>query len=395
MNAHFERFLRESASASSIASTGVVEVLEVGRDAQYGPFIVMELLEGESLVDRLQRGPMDPEEAFDVAIQLVETLAAVHQHGIVHRDLKPPNIFLHRDGDEVVVKVLDFGIARVKGETFRKRLTITGEIVGTPRFMAPEQAFGGEVDHRADLYAAGLILWCCLTGEPPYAGVPRHDLIRHLGRDPTPLEQFRPGLAAPIYEVVGRALAQQPSARFQSASEMASALRAIFTNRTSLSPPPPTRQHALPSDPIPTATYVLTIVRLGHRFLLVRERDGTWYLPAGGVRPGETLVQAALREAREEAGVPIALEGVARVQHTVLSRGSRLRCVFVGRPIDDTPPKTKPDEHSLHAGWFSIDELAHVPLRGEEVRDMLGYIASGGPVFPLSLVSNERAPWRP
>jgi 8-oxo-dGTP pyrophosphatase MutT (NUDIX family) len=152
----------------------------------------------------------------------------------------------------------------------------------------------------------------------------------------------------------------------------------------------------MPRPPIPTYYFALTIVRLGHRFLLVHERKHqSWYFPAGRVEPGETLADAAVRETLEEAGVPVVLEGILRFEHAVRPDGSaRCRVFYVARPEDDTPPKSRPDDHSLGAAWVSLEELDHFPLRGEEVRSVLEYVASGPPVHPLSIWAPESAPWK-
>lgn len=151
----------------------------------------------------------------------------------------------------------------------------------------------------------------------------------------------------------------------------------------------------MPREPIPTWYFVLVVVRLGHRFLLVQERKHgkLWYLPAGGVKPGETLIAAAERETLEEAGIHIAVEGVLRLEHTPLMDGDvRLRVIFVARPRDDdTTPKRYADRDSLSAAWVALDELNHFPLRGEEVRDILTYAAGGAPVYPLGLITVEGA----
>jgi phosphatase NudJ len=150
--------------------------------------------------------------------------------------------------------------------------------------------------------------------------------------------------------------------------------------------------------PIPTWCFALVVVRKGDRFLLVHERKHgqLWYLPAGRVEAGETFQAAAIRETLEESGVPIALGGVIRVEHTPVPDGSaRSRVIFIASPTDDTRPKTTPDEHSLGAAWVSIGELDEYPLRGPETRELLEYAASGGPVFPLDLLATENAPYRP
>ncbi len=153
----------------------------------------------------------------------------------------------------------------------------------------------------------------------------------------------------------------------------------------------------MPREPIPTWYFALVVVRLQDRFLLVHERKHgqKWYLPAGRVEPGETLVEAARRETLEESGIPVVIEGILRIEHTPFSEGmARLRVIFVARPEDDTPPKSIPDEESLGAGWFSLEELESLSLRGEEVREIFDYVAMGATIYPLELITFEGAPFR-
>lgn len=226
-----QRFHQEARAAASVGSDGVVEVSDFDNDPEHGPFLVMELLRGESLVDVLKDGRVEPPRAIWIVGQLLDVLHAVHAKGIIHRDLKPPNVFLHQDeaGGEVV-KVVDFGIAKVHA----RHLTMTGQIVGTPRFMAPEQARGDDVDHRIDLYGAGLLLYCALTGLPPYATVPARRVIERISQGPPSLRTLRPDLPEALLDVVDKALEPDPEDRFQSAEAMAVALRSV-----DLDGPPP------------------------------------------------------------------------------------------------------------------------------------------------------------
>jgi 8-oxo-dGTP pyrophosphatase MutT (NUDIX family) len=149
-------------------------------------------------------------------------------------------------------------------------------------------------------------------------------------------------------------------------------------------------------DPIPTWFIALVVVRLGDRFLIVHERKHGqgWYLPAGRVEPGERIVDGAVRETLEETGVPVRIEGVLRVEHTPSpSGGARCRVLFVASPEDDRPPRTTPDEESLGAAYVTLTELDRYPLRGQEVREIFRYVAAGGPVYPLSVLTFEGAPW--
>jgi phosphatase NudJ len=147
---------------------------------------------------------------------------------------------------------------------------------------------------------------------------------------------------------------------------------------------------------IPTSTFVLVVVRSGDRFLLVQEakHGQLWYIPAGRVEAGERLLAAARRETLEEAGIPIELEGILRIEHTPTAYGwARLRVIYLARPAGDHPLKSQPDDESLQARWVALEELNQYPLRGEEVAGMFEYIANGGPVYPLSLLTFEGAPW--
>jgi phosphatase NudJ len=144
----------------------------------------------------------------------------------------------------------------------------------------------------------------------------------------------------------------------------------------------------VPRDPIPTWCFAVAVVRRGDRFLLVHERKHgqLWYLPAGRVEPGESFAEAAVRETLEEAGVPVRVVGVIRVEHTPRGEKARLRVVFLAEPTDDTPAKREPDEESLGAAWVSLAELGDYPLRGGEVPELMAYVAGGGAVCGMDVL---------
>jgi phosphatase NudJ len=148
-------------------------------------------------------------------------------------------------------------------------------------------------------------------------------------------------------------------------------------------------------EAIPTWYFVLVVVRLGQRFLLVHERKHgqRWYLPGGRVQPGESFTMAARRETLEESGIPVITEGILRIQHTPSVDGTRVRVIFVARPQDDTPTKSKPDTDTLGSVWMSLEEMRRFPLRGEEVLQIFEYVSSGAPVYPLELITTESAPY--
>lgn len=147
-------------------------------------------------------------------------------------------------------------------------------------------------------------------------------------------------------------------------------------------------------EAIGTWFFSLVVVRRGDRFLLVHERKHGqgWYLPAGRVEPGETLAEAAMRETLEESGVEVALEGLLRLEHRPLGSEARLRAFFLARPRPGSEPRTTPNEHSLGARFVTLDEVASLPLRGDEVMEILRYAASDPPLLPMSMVVVEGTP---
>lgn len=165
------RFRREAQAAASLRSANVVQILDYGLDGDT-PFIAMELLEGESLADRMEhKYRLEPIECASILLQVSKALAKAHDQGIVHRDLKPDNIFLVRDGDDEIAKVLDFGIAKRTSafQTSADMATRTGSLMGTPYYMSPEQASGRrQVDQRTDIWAFAVIAYECVTGQRPY-----------------------------------------------------------------------------------------------------------------------------------------------------------------------------------------------------------------------------------
>ncbi|HSO36433.1 MAG TPA: serine/threonine-protein kinase, partial [Labilithrix sp.] len=214
------RFLTEAKRTAAVRHPSIVEVFDVGRD---GPeaFLVMELLEGETLAQRLAGGPMAPAEAVAVAGQICDALAAAHDAGLVHRDLKPANVFLVRTAEGGPrVKLLDFGIAKpIDAATAR---TDPGTIVGTLAYLSPEQIRGVAIDGRADLYALGITLYQMLTGTVPFASDNVASLIHHhlsvaapSLRDRAPDRAIAPALDAAVVKL----LAKEPSARPASARE--------------------------------------------------------------------------------------------------------------------------------------------------------------------------------
>jgi serine/threonine-protein kinase len=222
------RFQQEATAAGRIGSPYIVDVLDVGTTPGGAPFLVMEKLRGRPLSAALAEHPMLPvPRALRIARQILAGVVAAHAAGIVHRDLKPDNIFLEDQGDgRDHVKLVDFGIAKVKDDPKVSHLTRTGMLLGTPRYMSPEQVEGRrDVDHRADIWAVGVILYECLTGRFPHEApdVPSTLAAILYGVAPPP-RALRPELEPSLEAAVLCALAKDPARRFPTAEAFRAAL---------------------------------------------------------------------------------------------------------------------------------------------------------------------------
>jgi eukaryotic-like serine/threonine-protein kinase len=228
-----ERFRREARNAASLGHPNVVTVYDTGEEAV--PFIVMEFVDGESLHRLLSRqGPLPVEDTARIARSVLAALDHAHSRSLVHRDMKPANILF--DSSSGAVKVVDFGIA--KGLEDTSGLTRTSGLIGTAAYLSPEQVSGHDATPRSDLYAVGCLLYCCLTGEPPFTGsTPVAIAMRHLN-DPVPsLRARRPDVPQELEAVVMRALEKDPARRFSSAAEMDAAVAATGLDRRPASAP--------------------------------------------------------------------------------------------------------------------------------------------------------------
>jgi serine/threonine-protein kinase len=214
-----ERLFREAELAARVRHPNVVRVLEHGLTADGESYLVSERLRGCDLGAVLARhGRLSPRVAVAIVDALLAALEAVHAAGIVHRDLKPDNLVLHVEHGRTTLKLIDFGIASA-AEVAGPKLTRTGTVVGTPHYLAPEQAAGGTLDARTDLYAVGVIFHELLTGRTPFEGLSLQELVAALVlRDVEPLTDLRPGVPGPIAALVHRALERDPDARPPSAT---------------------------------------------------------------------------------------------------------------------------------------------------------------------------------
>jgi serine/threonine-protein kinase len=248
-----QRFFNEARAASAIDHPGIVEISDFGTQ-DGAAYIVMALLKGESLEHRLQRGPIGSMEGASIVAQVLGAIAAAHARGIIHRDLKPDNIFLTPNDlmpNGIQVKLLDFGIAKLAGDSSGGFKTQTGMMMGTPAYMSPEQCMGrADLDHRTDLYAIGCILFHVLTGRPPFTGEGGTGMMiaAHM-RDPAPHPRsINPNIPDNLAAIVMRLLEKDPNARYQSATETRQALVEAGASAPS-KPPTPADQYAATMPP--------------------------------------------------------------------------------------------------------------------------------------------------
>ena len=237
------RFEREARAASRLTHPNIARIYDYGESADGRPFLVMELVQGTTLRDVLRKGRLEAPRVGAIIADVLRALAEAHSQGLVHRDIKPANVMLG-PGDEV--KVLDFGLAKQipttppgekldpsDVETETATLTAPGRVAGTPAYMSPEQARGGVVDARSDLFSTGLLLYHCLTGMPPFSGTNTPELLNMvLTADPVPASARVPELSKRWDNVLAKALQKDPASRYQSAAEMLAEIEALDPARS-------------------------------------------------------------------------------------------------------------------------------------------------------------------
>ncbi len=316
------RFEREAESASRLDHPNIITVTDFGRTAEGSLFLVMEFLAGTSLSQAIAGGPMPVTRAVAIERQILRALDHAHGAGVVHRDLKPENIMLvERDGQSDVVKILDFGIAKVtepqSGSPGGEALTQAGVIFGTPEYLSPEQALGEAVDPRADIYAAGVILYEMLAGRRPFESEDKVKIISmHLAHAPPRIRDVNPNvqLPLPLEQAVLQALEKSRENRFATAAAFLQALDdaeaqhdpALETDATMphLLPAAQPRRRALPA----TAAALVAALALGGGALALRHRHpaktrALAVLPAKPAPPAPDLaVEMKKVEAELEAG---------------------------------------------------------------------------------------------
>jgi serine/threonine protein kinase/tetratricopeptide (TPR) repeat protein len=367
-----KRFWREARAAASVNHPNVCQIYEIGEDGG-DLFIAMELLQGEVLTERLRRGPMSVSDALPIALDMLAALSALHARGIVHRDLKPSNVFLTAHG----LKLLDFGLARPEiadsnGEL--ADLTRTGVVMGTPRYMAPEQVTGGTADARSDLFAAGAILFEMLAGRPAFAGRTIVEVLHATRYEQPPALTGSPAVAA-VDRVIRRALAKRADERPSSADVMAGELRTVA---------------GLEGDDTPTLAHAMTrLVVLPFRVL--RPDPETDFLAfslpdaiATSLSGIGSLVLRSSAVAARFAGETLDLKALAAeadvdrvVMGTLLRSGDEVRAAA---QLVETPSGTLITSHTVQASLGDLFRLQDDIAR--RVADALSLPLTGGGATP-------------
>lgn len=369
-----KRFHREARAAASVNHPNVCQLYDVGEHAGE-PYLVMELLEGAPLSERLRGGALSVADALPIALGILAALSALHARGVIHRDLKPSNVFLTPHG----VKLLDFGLARNDAElevsaSSLTALTRTGMIMGTPRYMAPEQVTGDAVDARADLFAAGAVLFEMLAGRPAFGGGNAIEILHATLHEQPPALTGSPAVAA-TDRVIHRALAKRPGDRPPSAEAMSDELRGIA---------------GMDGDDTPALARALTrIVVLPFRILRADPETDflAFSLPdaiatslsgIGSLVVRSTAAAARLASDAPDIGAVASELDVDRVViGTLLRSGDQLRATA---QLVESPGGTLLTSHTVQASLGDLFQLQDEIVR--RVVDALALPLGGGPVSP-------------
>jgi serine/threonine-protein kinase len=329
------RFRREVQVTSKLAHPHIVHVSDFGTAPSGEPFLVMEYLEGEDLSDRLDRvGRLPLAATLGIVNQVSSALSATHGKGIVHRDLKPENLFLLRvEGVTDFVKVVDFGISKVKASN--EKLTRASVMMGTPAYMAPEQATGrvDDIDHRTDQWAVACIAWEMLSGDVPFTGSDTPTLLYNITHsDPSALSA--PDLPPEVEPVLRRALSKRQGDRFPTIAAFARALGAAATSRPAAVTTPTPRPVRVPT-PQPRVSTPPALVRLGTVFaaLVPRRKRRKPGVVAMTMAMGRKAIEDLLPQRKKRPR-----RTLAWVSGAAVAIGLGVGALFVFRPLPKTPP---------------------------------------------------------
>ena len=317
-----ERFLREARAAAKVEHDHVVAIYQVGEDRGV-PYLAMPLLRGESLDDRLKRERLPPAEALRIARETATGLEAARKRGLIHRDIKPANLWLEEETGRV--KILDFGLARAAAGD--AQLTQEGAILGTPAYMAPEQA-GGTADHRADLFSLGCVLYRMATGEAPFKGTDTISTLMAVAtEEPRRPNEVNPALPAALSDLIMRLLAKKPEGRPASAQAVVEAIRAIE------------------ADPTLLVARARSAAKPGPKSAARLAAPAKPALKPAAARPVAAPAPAPPKKRKRSAGLWIALGVVGLLAAaTVLAIGGYLVTHPWSAPPDHSPPIPPPDD---------------------------------------------------
>ena len=384
-----QRFFNEARAASAIDHPGIVEIYDFGRTPDGRAYLVMPLLKGESLDERLAGGALAPLDGATLVAQVAAALAAAHARGIVHRDLKPDNIFLVPNElmpGGVQVKLLDFGIAKLGDDQFAGVKTQTGLMIGTPAYMSPEQCMGrADIDHRTDLYSLGCILFHVLCGRPPFTSDQGTGMMiaAHM-RDPAPHPRaVNPAVPEALAAITLRLLEKDPAARFQSATAVRDALAGAGATAPTRPPQPSPAAGTLGHAPTLMSSPPTTHGSAASQLVVPPEaprgsRRGLWIgLAALALIGGGVAVIAATRGEPPAPPVPApttrapiaAAPAPAPTPPAVPVTAPPDAGALAMRPTPPTPatpPTTPPAPHRSAAPVFKLDAAKYRP--GAEIR---------------------------
>ncbi|HEX3697288.1 MAG TPA: serine/threonine-protein kinase [Polyangia bacterium] len=309
------RFFNEARAIHTIGHPNIVEIMDFGQTTDGQPYFIMEYLSGESMNERMSRGPISPTETVQIADQICRALTAAHNKGIIHRDLKPHNVLISTDMDgKSIIKLLDFGVAKILGATDtggQSVKTRTGSLMGTPLYMSPEQCRGsGTLDHRTDIYSLGVMIYEMLAGRPPFMAEGVGELFaKHMLEAPPPLIDFAPETPPALAAAVMKSLAKNLEQRFSTMEEF----RVALVNGAA-------------GNKIPTIM----------RTAAVRPTSSTVPPPAAQ----STTLSSASSEIEDDLKPPRGRSGLA-VGAVALVAAGVLAVVFLKRPSSNDEPTTK------------------------------------------------------
>ena len=344
------RFEREATLAAQAKSPHVVQVFDHGVSQDGLPYIAMELLEGEDLAERIQREKLiEPDVFVDWFRQAASGLSRAHKKGIVHRDIKPENIFLCNEDDDVLVKVLDFGIAKSDVASTSFSGTRTGAMLGTAYYMSPEQTMGSkDIDHRADLWAMGVVAYYALTGVRPFDGEVIGQLVMAITQLPiAPPSSYNAALTPAVDVWMKKALAREPAERFSSAKEMSEALSQAVLGR-------------IPSQ--------------RKSFGIVSDSGTSDAPPPGGIRSATTLSRAASVISKPEPPLVVPVAKPSRILMMVVGGASVVAAAALAWGVvrssqEAEPEELKPFSPTTQQGDSSKELRIEPPPQPEEMAD--------------------------